>query len=881
MRFFLIVILFFFFLKLSLATHNRAGEIIIQNLGSNCLSYKVIIKTYTRSSSAADRPDFVVNWGDGDSSVATRINGGGNGEILPDAPDIRFNLYEATHIYSASLGLITITVDDPNRNELIRNITNSVQVPMFLRSNVLINAFIGCNSNPTMTNPPIGDACLLKKYEHNPGAIDPDGDSLAYQLVPSLTSGGVSTPGYQFPQGMTIDPLTGTVTWPSAGRFNNSNIIGEYNFAILITEYRRFGSNVFKVGEVLRDMQVTVKSCLNNPPVIAPISPKCVIAGQNLNFNINISDPDLLNTLKFSSTGQPYNFPIAQNPATYTPNSLGFLPNPSIITFNWNTICEHVRTAAYPIYLTLLDNDPNELYDYETFNIEVILGPPTALNAIATGASIALNWTPPNCSLVNKYYIYRKSSCDNNIPGFCKTDIDPSWGYTLIGTNNGLNNTTFIDDNNGTGLSTGITYSYRVVAETNTNIKGVVSTNVCAQLRRDVPVIINVDINSTDAANGNVFVRWTKPKINAGALDTISNPGPYEFRLYVSNSLSGSTTPTLLQTYTSPFFKTLNDTVYNHLTANTINALNYSLEFYSNNNKLSTKKASSVFLTATSTNSDASLSWQTLVPWIEDTFYVYRKNGSNPFQLIGKTTSKNYVDLNLQIKESYCYYIQSLGQYTVNDLPKPLINKSQEICVTVNDIVPPCAPTLNVKALCDSFANKLSWNNILDTCGNDVAKFLINYSSKDSVNFQIIDSTLNNIISYSHTNLTQSIAGCYTIQSVDSVGNISLHSNKICVENCPVFELPNVFTPNGDSENDVYKAIKQRYIQTIELFIYDRWGSLVYKTTDPNFNWDGNSILTKNQIGDATLYYTCIVNPYFVYTNPSFNLQGIIKLILK
>ncbi len=46
------------------------------------------------------------------------------------------------------------------------------------------------------------------------------------------------------------------------------------------------------------------------------------------------------------------------------------------------------------------------------------------------------------------------------------------------------------------------------------------------------------------------------------------------------------------------------------------------------------------------------------------------------------------------------------------------------------------------------------------------------------------------------------LAGCYAVSAIDSFENESAFSAKICVDNCIMYELPNVFTPNGDGIND-------------------------------------------------------------------------------
>ena len=51
---------------------------------------------------------------------------------------------------------------------------------------------------------------------------------------------------------------------------------------------------------------------------------------------------------------------------------------------------------------------------------------------------------------------------------------------------------------------------------------------------------------------------------------------------------------------------------------------------------------------------------------------------------------------------------------------------------------------------------------------------------------------------------------------------------------------PSAFTPNGDGKNDLYIPRFHNVIEeSFEFFIYDKWGKLVYETTDINTGWDG------------------------------------------
>jgi len=72
------------------------------------------------------------------------------------------------------------------------------------------------------------------------------------------------------------------------------------------------------------------------------------------------------------------------------------------------------------------------------------------------------------------------------------------------------------------------------------------------------------------------------------------------------------------------------------------------------------------------------------------------------------------------------------------------------------------------------------------------------------------------------------------------------------------FYIPTAFTPNGDTWNDKFKPYIFGNIQAYEFYIYNRFGKLIYKSTDVNTGWDGSYLGSAQNSG--TYVWFCIYN---------------------
>ena len=118
-------------------------------------------------------------------------------------------------------------------------------------------------------------------------------------------------------------------------------------------------------------------------------------------------------------------------------------------------------------------------------------------------------------------------------------------------------------------------------------------------------------------------------------------------------------------------------------------------------------------------------------------------------------------------------------------------------------------------------------------------------------------------------------AGNYWLTATNICGTATdafVLQSKNC--NCYLY-FPNAFTPDGNDLNACFAAVYDCAFETYHLFIYNRWGQLLFQTTNPAECWDGKY---KNEIVLPDVY-VWILEYKSVYDGTVIGKKGIVTVV--
>lgn len=232
-----------------------------------------------------------------------------------------------------------------------------------------------------------------------------------------------------------------------------------------------------------------------------------------------------------------------------------------------------------------------------------------------------------------------------------------------------------------------------------------------------------------------------------------------------------------------------------------------------------------------------------LIVKIDSTLSVYCDTAKFTVNLLNELKPVNFSWLSGLSNDSILnYYPNSFNNtYYIN---KPIYINVSDACGQFD------TDTINVLFAKKPKADFTISTNFIEVLTTDV--FFNNTSSNDAINF----SWRINNINLNHKNISYTFldTGNYNINLISTNKFNCVDSiNKIIKVNEPiVIYIPNSFTPNNDNLNDIFKPIIP-YYKNATMQIFDRWGTLIFKTNDIQNGWDGTNKNSQNK-NDVYIY---------------------------
>lgn len=82
------------------------------------------------------------------------------------------------------------------------------------------------------------------------------------------------------------------------------------------------------------------------------------------------------------------------------------------------------------------------------------------------------------------------------------------------------------------------------------------------------------------------------------------------------------------------------------------------------------------------------------------------------------------------------------------------------------------------------------------------------------------------------------LSGNYEVEVTNECGSV-VDQVFIEFQDCGNVYVPTSFTPNGDGRNEIFLPASDQEFNEYGFWVYDRWGSLLFKTNQPKLGWDG------------------------------------------
>lgn len=183
-----------------------------------------------------------------------------NGGLNPGFRRYRF----ATTVYLSPCNWWTMSW-----NICCRNLTENLQNTPGIYAEATLNNFGGvCDNSPRFADNGVPFLCINAPISYNPGASDPNGNNMLFQLVDARLD-STNAVLYRAPHSG-VEPIPGVYINPISGQLDFSvSVAGNYVVVIKVSTYNSSGQ---LIGTVMRDLMFVFRVCDGSPPVANDIS---------------------------------------------------------------------------------------------------------------------------------------------------------------------------------------------------------------------------------------------------------------------------------------------------------------------------------------------------------------------------------------------------------------------------------------------------------------------------------------------------------------------------------------------------------------------------------------------------------------------------------
>ncbi len=226
-------------------------------------------------------------------------------------------------------------------------------------------------------------------------------------------------------------------------------------------------------------------------------------------------------------------------------------------------------------------------------------------------------------------------------------------------------------------------------------------------------------------------------------------------------------------------------------------------------------------ITSSIVDGEVTLVWDIPTGFTPELFTIFRSINQGQATQFEQVTSNTFVDDEVNIPaNTYCYYL------TYTDVCG---NTSMESITTCPIIL--TSPMATQREVSLSWTPYDGWingvNEYIVEVLDDQGAIITTFSAGGGLSFRDIPADHESQVIF------------YRIRAISNHSTpMESLSNLFRFQLEPLLFIPNAFSPNDDGLNDTFEA-KGKFFEEYRLLIFNRWGELLYETTNPDQGWDG------------------------------------------